>query len=196
MTLSPDSVTTKEAATAIANARAITKPACGRYFDFGDPDHLDHLVTQWRALERAKTPGSSIERLLDTFLWYADQTCLNEVQRFVLEWRMAGKQMVALAEALHKELGVSYNGSYLSVYWRLRVLTPLANTAKYHRELVLSLDNPDAFLTCNTCGRSFPATPVFFTRSSRTDTGFLRHCKECGNRPTKIKLRPANTEEK
>lgn len=159
-----------------------------RYFDFRELEHVYQLILMWEELGAAPEyddAESNLAKLMDTLRFYIKQAKLDEVQRDILEMKLARKLNAEIAEAINKKWGKSYTINYISTIFRQRIIPKINEAAQEHCELLGNLFFEEEWKTCSECGRTYLLRASNFTRKSRSKDGYVNRCKCCEKKARK-----------
>ena len=103
---------------------------------------------------------------------------LTDVEQFVLEQRVAHKNLFVIQNALEAE-GITLSDTQLRNLARTIVPRKLANAAKRLRLASEVETGRRSTIRCSKCGRELPRDPLYFARAKDKKTGFCSQCKDC-----------------
>ena len=153
-------------------------------FDFTNVDHLGKLASFISELQIQVEYedfefGSTLPDLLQVWDTYVSLAPLKEVQREVLQLKLAHKTNDQIVEELNGKFNRRYTLNYISTMYCKVILPCIASTAARHREVVENLFFPENFKKCIDCGRVLLRDSENFVRKSRSSDGFSPRCKQC-----------------
>ena len=153
-------------------------------FDFRDVDQLSKLAALISELQEQVEYedfefGSTLPQLLQVWDTYAALAPLKDVQREVLNLKLAHKTNEQVVDALNTKFGKHYTLNYISTMYCKVILPTIAQTASRHREVCENLFFPENFKTCIDCGRVLLRDNENFVKKSRSSDGFSPRCKQC-----------------
>lgn len=152
------------------------------WIDFREPEHIYQLFKNFYELRESGEElswKSNTQALMRAFNYYVAAAPLNEIQRDILDQKLHKKTNIDIAHDINKKYGKSYTPNYISTIFKQRIITKIAEAAKYHQKVVSNLFFPEEFKTCSCCGRILLRDFDNFTHKSRTKDGFSPRCKVC-----------------
>lgn len=152
------------------------------FFDFRELEHVYQLILMWEEL--GNTPEyedaeSNLAKLMSTLRFYIKQAKLDEVQKEILEMKLARKLNAEIAATINAKWKKSYTVNYISTIFRQRIIPKINDAAREHEELLSNLFFEEEWKTCSECGRTFLLRADNFTRKSRSKDGYVNRCKNC-----------------
>lgn len=151
-------------------------------FDFKDSEHVYELVKQLEELEESvdNLPlESNLKKLLDTLEYYVKMADLSNIQRDILELKIARVKNADIAIEINKKYGKSYAMNYISTIFKQRIVPEINRTVELHERIIENLCFEENFKKCNTCGRILLIDAENFMRRTRSKDGFANRCKIC-----------------
>lgn len=149
--------------------------------DYENPFHINAILDNYVALLRhCYDKPDSISRCIcfdiENFIEKAE---LSELEQFVLEQKVAHRNLYRIQNAILEETGECYSEGRLRLLMKDTIPKKLASAARSLRlESELKLGRIEG-LTCTKCRRVLPKDQHFFARSLEKKTGFCSQCKDC-----------------
>lgn len=152
--------------------------------NFENPEHILALYKNYNelyeeALEDPDQLYGSAAAVVKTIQFYESVAKLTDLQRELLQMKIAQWSNNQIRENLNTKYGTSYNDNYISTIYRQRILPSIACAATYHRQIMENIFFPENFKKCKDCGRLLLKSPDFFMRQSKASDGFAPRCKSC-----------------
>lgn len=153
-------------------------------FNFENTEHLLALYKNYNELcqDAAEDPDQiygSAAAVVKTIQFYESIAKLTDLQRELLQMKIAQWSNNQIRDVINKKYGTSYNDNYISTIYRQRILPAIACAASYHRQIMENIFFPENFKKCKDCGRLLLKSPDFFMRQSKASDGFAPRCKSC-----------------
>ena len=170
-------------------------------FDFQNVEHLGKLASLIGELEEQVQFkdfefGSTLPQLLQVWDTYSSLAPLKDVQREVLNLKLAHKTNEQVVNTLNEKFGRHYTLNYISTMYCKVILPTIAETAKRHREVCENLFFPENFKTCLDCGRVLLRDNENFVKKSRSSDGYSPRCKQCEKKLRDSRNQRSNSKEK
>ena len=152
--------------------------------DFRNPAHVLSLYCAREdlrdgALEDPKQIYGSAASVIATLQYYEQHAALTELQKEILELKLAHKQNYEIAGLVNTKYGKSYNENYISTIYHQKIIASVAAAAEEHYEIVSNLFFPENFKTCKDCGRVLLLNSNNFVKQKKSADGFSPRCKAC-----------------
>ena len=156
----------------------------GFVLDFRDPTHVYNIYVMREDLidQAAEDPQQvygAAQSILSTLYYYESRAALTDLQKEILELKMAHKQNYEIASIVNQKYGKSYNENYISTIFHQKILTSIAAAAQEHYDIVSNLFFPENFKRCKDCGRMLLLSSNNFVRQKKSSDGFSPRCKQC-----------------
>ena len=152
------------------------------WIDFRELEHVYQLLNylcELRDAEKEADIESNLSSLLRTLQFYVDHAELNDIQREILDMKLAKKKNTDIAWDINHKHGKSYTPNYISTIFRQRIIPKINEAAVMHKEIIANIFFPENFKECSSCGITKLRCPENFTRKSRANDGFSSRCKIC-----------------
>lgn len=148
--------------------------------DYEKPYHMKVLLRNYAGLLKKSYPfpDSSLRMICWDIEHLIEESHLDDLEHFLLRCLVANYNMVQIQKVLIKEGFVFADNEVLEKMSR-KLPAKLAATARRLRieSEAETWDGPRQ--TCQKCGKSLPATPVYFYRDKKKKKGLSALCKEC-----------------
>lgn len=151
-------------------------------FDFKNLEHVYETLLMFDSFQMSSQEKSSLnttKAFLDTLKWYIDQADLTELQRELLDLKIAHKKNQDIAIYINQKYGKSYTANYISTIFRQKIIPAINTAAELHEQHILNLPYPENFKKCRYCGRTLLINENNFVHRLRSADGFSSQCKKC-----------------
>lgn len=150
-------------------------------FDFQNPTHVGEVFSLWEALNDTEdtTSLTTTPEFIDTLKYYINKADLTDVQRFILDAKLARQSNADISHLVNKQYNKSYTINYISTIFRQKIIPSICAAASSQAEVIENLPYPENFKKCKTCGRVLLCSPTNFVRKTRSPDGFSTQCKKC-----------------
>ena len=155
------------------------------YIDFRELEHVYQLLNFLGELSEAAIEAdvtSNLPDLLRTLQFYIDQADLSDIQREILDLKLAKQKNTDIAWHINHKYQKTYTPNYISTIFRQRIIPRINEAAAMHKEIIANIFFPENFKQCSTCGEIKLRCADNFTRKSRANDGFSSRCKMCERR--------------
>ena len=148
--------------------------------DYENPAHILALLDNYVSLLKRcyAHPESDLRQICWDIEHLIEQANLTDIEQFVLEQRVAHKNLFVIQNALEAE-GITLSDTQLRNLARTIVPRKLANAAKRLRLASEVETGRRSTIRCSKCGRELPRDPLYFARAKDKKTGFCSQCKDC-----------------
>lgn len=151
---------------------------------FENPTHLLMMYKNYGNLEedldndpdQFYTSGAAVLRTLQ---FYEQIANLSDLQRELLHMKIAQKSNNQIRDYVNQKYGKSYNDNYISTIYRQKILTSIADAARFHKEVMENVFYPENFKKCIDCGRLLLRSTDFFMKQKKSNDGYAPRCKMC-----------------
>ena len=155
------------------------------WIDFRELEHVYQLLNFFGELRDCAEEAdfeSNTKSLLDTLRFYVEQADLSEIQRDILDMKLAKKKNTDIAWDINHKYCKTYTPNYISTIFRQRIIPKINEAAKYHVRILENIYFEEEFKTCTCCGEKKLRCAENFTRKSRANDGLSSRCKKCEKR--------------
>ena len=164
--------------------RLLWQPHTANYIDFCNPEHVLNVFLLRADLEDAKLEDphniyGAASQILDTLQYYETRAALTDLQKDLLELKLAKYPNIEIAKRLNSQYQKSYNDNYISTIFHQKIIPSVAAAAQAHREILENIFYPENFKKCKDCGRMLLMTSDNFVRQKKSSDGFAPRCKQC-----------------
>ena len=162
--------------------QAFAPSALEKWIDFRDLEHVYQLLNFQHDLNEIapeKNVESNLSALLDTLQFYVEQADLTDIQREILDMKLAKKKNTDIAWDINHKYGKTYTPNYISTIFRQRIIPRINEAATMHQQIIANIFFPENFKHCSCCGEIMLRCPENFTRKSRAVDGYSSRCKRC-----------------
>jgi NAD-dependent dihydropyrimidine dehydrogenase PreA subunit len=122
---------------------------------------------------------SNLAALLRALQFYITEAELTDIQKEILDMKLAKKKNVDIAWDINHKYGKTYTPNYISTIFRQKIIPKINEAAKMHEENIGNIFFPENFKNCTNCGSSLLICPENFMRRARSSDGFATRCKRC-----------------
>lgn len=158
--------------------------------DYENPAHIIALLDNYVNLLKHSyaSPGSSTRAICFDVERLVEESDLDDVEQFVLEQRVAHRNIFVIQNALAEE-GLEFSELQIRTMMREKIPKKLAATATRLRlESDLASGRIEG-LECSKCHKVLPKDAFYFARSRDKRTGFCSQCKVCQRESRDARLR-------
>lgn len=148
--------------------------------DYENPTHILAILDNYVNLLKHcyDKPYSNTRLILFDMELLIENTNLTDVEQFLLEQRVAHRNVFVIQQALAEE-GIIYSDLQVREITRKKIPKKLSQTATRLRlESDLNTGRIEG-LECSKCHQILPKDPFYFARSRDKRTGYCSQCKEC-----------------
>lgn len=152
------------------------------WFDFREMEHVYQLLNFLEELQEMTQEAevdSNLAALLRALQFYIAEAELTDIQREILDMKLAKKKNVDIAWDINHKYGKTYTPNYISTIFRQKIIPKINEAAKMHEENIGNIFFPENFKNCTNCGSSLLICPENFMRRARSSDGFATRCKRC-----------------
>ena len=148
--------------------------------DYEDSAHILALLDNYVSLLKRcyAHPESDMRQICWDLERLIEESNLTDVEQFVLEQRVAHRNLFVIQKALEAE-DITLSDTQLRNMARNVIPRKLANTAKRLRLESEVASGHRGTIKCSRCGRSLPRDPLYFARAKDKKTGYCSQCKDC-----------------
>ena len=160
------------------------------YFDFEDLEHVYELFRQLNEMELNVNElpiDSNLRQLIDTLKYYVEIADLSDVQKEILELKIAKTKNQEIADYVNKKYGKSYTANYISTIFRQKIIPKINESVKFHALIIENICFSENFKRCSNCGKILLIAPDNFVRKARAKDGFSAQCKVCDKKSRQFK---------
>ena len=162
------------------------KPIVGRVFDFTQPESVyqlflfhEELENQIEEAKEAHLIENNLDKLLETLNFYIGLADLTEVQKVILQKKIAHEKNSDIAGYVNRTYDKSYTANYISTIFKQKIIPKICEAASFHLETVSNYFFPENFKKCTCCGRILLLHENNWVRKARSKDGFQSRCKRC-----------------
>lgn len=157
------------------------KPSTNFVIDFRDPAHVLQLYLMRADLheDHDRAIDGNAEQLINTLLYYEEHANLTDLQKEILELKLAKQSNIQIAAQVNAKYNKSYNDNYISTIFHQRIIPAVAHAATLHEQTMANIFFPENFKRCKDCGRTYFMSGDFFVHQKKSADGFSPRCKAC-----------------
>ena len=148
--------------------------------DYENPDHILAILDNYVSLLKSSYENfhSSTRVMCWDMEWLIENSDLSDVEQFILEQRVAHRNVFRTQKALAEE-GILMTDAQIRSISRIKIPRKLSQTALRMR-LECGLRNGEIEgLKCSKCKQILPKHPFYFARSRDKRSGYCSQCKCC-----------------
>ena len=152
------------------------------WVDFREEEHVYQLLNFCEELDdtaKVAEVDSNLRGLLDTLEFYISVAELTDIQREILELKLAKQKNCDIASTVNTKYGKTYTQNYISTIFRQKIIPKINEAAKMHELIIENIFFPENFKRCTGCGENKLRCPENYTRRTRANDGYSTRCKVC-----------------